>query len=256
MRVERITRYPVKGLSPEVMEEVALTAGQGLPEDRRFAFAHADAPFDPAAPTWLQKRHFACLMAHARVARIRSAWDSAAGLLALRADGMAPLDAALGTEAGRAAAAAWITDFMGEEARGPLRLAEAPGHAFTDIAAKAVSIIGLNSVKALEEKVGMALDPLRFRANVLVSGGLPFAEFGWIGKEILLGGTRLRVFKRTQRCAATEVNPATAERDARPQRWLREHFGHMDMGIYAEVLEGGRVALGDALEPVQAELLG
>ena len=61
--------------------------------------------------------------------------------------------------------------------------------------------------------------------------------------------------KRTVRCAATEVNPETAERDAKPQRWLRERFGHGDLGVYAEVLEGGRVAAGDALEPLQADLL-
>jgi MOSC domain-containing protein YiiM len=44
------------------------------------------------------------------------------------------------------------------------------------------------------------------------------------------------------------VNPDTAERDAAPHRWLREHFGHADLGVYAEVLEGGRIAVGDALE--------
>ena len=59
------------------------------------------------------------------------------------------------------------------------------------------------------------------------------------------GGGALR---RTRRCAATEVNPATAERDAKPPKWLLEHYGHADLGIYAEVLEGGRVAVGDALE--------
>ncbi|NKC29908.1 MOSC domain-containing protein [Falsiroseomonas selenitidurans] len=256
MRIERICRYPVKGLSAEVLGAVRLTAGEGLPEDRRFAFAQGDSPFDPAAPAWLQKRHFACLMANAKVAAIRAAYDAPSQLLALQAPGQAPLQADLATEAGRSQAAAWMTEFLGEEARGALRFAMAPGHAFTDIAAKAVSLIGLASIQALEAKAGMALDPLRFRANILFSGAAPFAEFDWIGREILLGGARLRVFKRTQRCAATEVNPETAERDARPQRWLREHFGHADLGVYAEVLEGGLVATGDALAPVQPDLLG
>ncbi|MDP3418068.1 MOSC domain-containing protein [Falsiroseomonas sp.] len=256
MRVERISRYPVKGLAPEVMEEVALTPGQGLPHDRRFAFAQGDSPFDPAAPVWLQKRHFACLMANARVAAIRSAYDPIRHSLLLRAAGMEDLEAAIGTQEGQEAAAAWMTAYLGPEARGALRFAEAPGHAFTDIATKAVSIIGLASVQDLGARFGMALDPLRFRANILFAGAAPFAEFDWMGREILLGGARLRVFKRTQRCAATEVNPATAERDAKPPKWLREAFGHADLGIYAEVIAGGRVALGDALAPVQAELLG
>ena len=37
--------------------------GECLPHDRRFALAQGDAPFDPAAPAWVQKRHFGCLMA-------------------------------------------------------------------------------------------------------------------------------------------------------------------------------------------------
>ena len=248
MRVERITRYPVKGLSPEQLEEVELEPGQGLPHDRRFAFAQGDSPFDPAAPAWLPKRNFACLMANARVAAVRSAFDPRTNTLSLAAEGRAPLVAELSTEAGRLAAAAWMTAFMGEEARGELRFSEVPGHAFTDIPQKAVSVIGLASVAALGERAGMELDPVRFRANILFSGALPFAELDWVGREVLLGGARLRVFKRTRRCAATEVNPATAARDAKPPKWLLQTYGHADMGIYAEVLEGGRVAVGDALE--------
>jgi hypothetical protein len=248
MRVEHIFRYPVKGLSAEAMDEVSLTSGEGLPHDRRFAFAQGDSPFDAANPTWLQKRHFACLMANAAVARIHAAYDPVAHAIALRAEGHAPIEANIAEAEGRAALAAWMTRFLGPEARGALRFAEAPGHAFTDIAAKAVSIIGLNTVAALSEKAGMMLDPLRFRANVYFAGGAPFAELDWVGREVLLGGARLKVFKRTGRCPATEVNPATAERDVKPQKLLREHYGHADLGIYAEVLEDGRVAVGDALE--------
>jgi uncharacterized protein YcbX len=250
MRVERISRYPVKGLSPEYMDEVELRPGECLPHDRRFAFAQGDSAFDEASPTWLPKRNFACLMANARIAAIHSAYDPAGDLLALKAEGAQPLLADLSDPAGRAAAAAWITGVMGEEARGALRLAEVRGHAFTDIPQKAVSIIGLASVEELGQRGGLALDPLRFRANFLFSGALPFAELDWVGREMLLGKARLRVFKRIQRCAATEVNPETTLRDARPPKWLLQHYGHADMGIYAEVIEGGRVQAGDALELV------
>lgn len=247
MRVERISRYPVKGLSPEYLDEVTLTPGQCLPHDRRFAFAQGDSPFDPDDPKWLPKRNFACLAANARVARIQAAYDPATATLALRAEGAPPLRADLADSAGRTEAAAWVTAYMGEEARGALRLAEVPGHAFTDIPQKAVSIIGLASVAELGARAGMALDPLRFRANILFSGAAPWAELDWVGREMLLGQARLRVFKRIQRCAATEVNPETAERDAKPPLWLRQGYGHADMGIYAEVIEGGRVQAGDPL---------
>ena len=253
MRIETIYRYPVKGLTAEALEEVDLTPGETLPHDRRFALAQGDAPFDPAAPAWLPKRHFACLMANARLALVHSAFDARSGDLLLRIPDAAPILETTRTEEGRAAIAAALAAFLGEEARGSPRLVEAPGHSFSDVARKVVSIIGLSSLHALERAAGMTLDPLRFRANVYVSGGSPWAEFDWIGQEIQLGQARLRVVKRIVRCAATEVNPATGLRDADPPRWLRRHFGHADLGVYAEVLEGGRIAVGDALEALSPD---
>ncbi len=248
MRIETIHRYPVKGLSPEPMERVDLRPGDGLPEDRRFAFAQGNSRFDPAAPEWMPKANFACLMANARLARVRSTYDTATGRLLLSAPDAPSVEADLRTPEGRDRAEAWLTAYMGEEARGRLRLAEAPGHAFTDIPAKAVSLVGLASVAALGDRIGMWLDPVRFRANILFSGAEALAELDWVGRELRVGATRLRVFKRTKRCAATEVNPETAQRDARPPAALRELYGHADLGIYAEVLEGGPVALGDRME--------
>ena len=52
------------------------------------------------------------------------------------------------------------------------------------------------------------------------------------------------------RCPATQVDLETGERDCDVPRLLREHFGHADLGVHAAVLEGGRVAVGDSLEPV------
>lgn len=256
MRVEHIYRFPVKGLTAEALEDVHLTPGQCLPHDRRFALAQGDSPFDLAAPGWLPKRHFGCLAVNARLALLHSAFDPRTGQLALRPpEGGLPLVADTRTAEGRAALGEYLARFLGEEARGTPLFVEAPGHNFTDVAAKCVSIIGLASLRALEQAVGMRLDPLRFRANVYVSGGLPWSEFELVGQEILLGAARLRVSRRIIRCPATEVNPETAARDARPPQWLRQHFGHADLGVYAEVIEGGRLAVGDALEPLQGALL-
>jgi hypothetical protein len=249
MQVEQIARYPVKGLSPEYLHEVDLSPGEGVPHDRRFAFAQGDGAFDPTAVRWLPKRNFACLAINARLAAIRAAYDPLENVIRLT-NGMDGIAADLNTPSGRKAAADWITAYMGSEARGALRLAEAPGHAFTDIPEKALSVVGLESVAELGRRGGMSLDVLRFRPNIIFSGGAPFAELGWIGRELILGSARLRVFKRTQRCAATEVNPHTAERDARPPLWLRQNYGHADMGVYAEVVVAGRVAVGDALSAV------
>ena len=62
-------------------------------------------------------------------------------------------------------------------------------------------------------------------------------------------GARLRVTKRTERCAATNVDPVTGQRDLAIPRTLMQRLGHADCGVYAEVVTGGRVAEGDALAP-------
>lgn len=248
MRVEHIYRYPVKGFSAEALEDVVLSPGKCLPHDRVYAFAQGDSPFDTAAPVWIRKTNFACLAANARLAKLHTAYDPKTSQLIVRPPDGPPLLANLASAEGRAALEEFMTNYMGEEARGRLRLATAPGHNFTDIPQKSVSIISLASLAALERAHAMALDPLRFRANIYVSGGAEWGDFDLMGQDIQLGTARLRVWKRIVRCPATEVNPATAERDATPPRVLRTNFGHADLGVQAEVLEGGRVALGDSLE--------
>ena len=54
----------------------------------------------------------------------------------------------------------------------------------------------------------------------------------------------LRVTRPITRCPATEVNPETAERDADPVAELRRLYGHVELGVHAEVIEGGRFAVG------------
>ncbi len=253
MRVEQIYRYPVKGFSPEALEQITLSAGQCLPFDRVFALAQADAPLDPDKPAWLRKTNFACLAANARLALLHTAYDTATDTWLIRPPGGEPLRARVSTAEGRAAAEDFLTAFLGEEARGRLRLVRGNGHHFTDIPEKSVSIISLKSLAALERACGQQLDPLRFRANFYVSGGMEWGDFALLGQEVMLGRARLRVWKRIVRCAATEVNPATAERDANPPRELRKAFGHIDLGVQAEVLEDGLVAVGDALEAIQPD---
>jgi uncharacterized protein YcbX len=45
-----IYRYPVKGLTPERLPDVALVPGQTLPADRQYAIENGPIGFDPAAP--------------------------------------------------------------------------------------------------------------------------------------------------------------------------------------------------------------
>ena len=59
--------------------------------------------------------------------------------------------------------------------------------------------------------------------------------------------TPTRRVKRIVRCPATNVDPDTAARDMTIPEDLKKNFGHMDCGIYGEVVAAGSIAPGDAL---------
>lgn len=247
LRVVNLYRYPVKGLSPEPLERVDLKPGEGVANDRRFALAHGSTRFDPAAAEWLPKTNFLMLMRNERLARLRTRFDDASGTLTIERDGKLVLKSNILDHSGRMVAEQFFTAFAGSEARGAPRLIESPGHMFSDSRHKVISIIGLASIRDLERVARLPVDPRRFRANLYFDGGRPWQEFGWPGQEIGVGGVRLRVRSRIGRCAATDVNPETARRDMTIPRTLQDGFGHVDLGIYAEVLTNGAIAVGDEL---------
>src|SRR5215468_6956682 len=132
------------------------------------------------------------------------------------------------------AIAAFFAAFCADELRGPPRVLHAPGHSFSDVARKVVSIINLASVAALETAIGAPVHPLRFRGNVYVMGWPAWHEFDLLGKEIAIGkSARLKIVKRIVRCAATNVDPDTGARDLVIPETLLRSFGHADCGVYA-----------------------
>lgn len=252
-----IRRYPVKGLSAEELTRVTLTTGQGLPHDRRFALARGAIDFNPANPTWLRKTNFFMLMRDASLARLRTGFNDESGVLTISLDGEEIASADITTPAGRADLERFFTGFLGEDARDAVpRILEAPGHMFGDASRKDgadsdkyVSVIGMESIRTLERHVDCPVDPIRFRANLYVEGSAAWEEFDWVGQIISAGNAKLRVLSPITRCAATQVNPATAERDLNIPKALQQGFGHIHMGIYAEVIESGTVAVGDHITP-------
>jgi hypothetical protein len=181
------------------------------------------------------------------LAQLQVTFAPESGLLTIRRGGK-PVVAAKATDPlGRTLIDQFFAGFMGDAARGAPRLMEAAGHMFSDTPEKYVSLINLASVRDLERVVRRPVHPLRFRGNLYLADTPAWSEFSWIGCEIAIGQARLRVTKRIDRCGATNVDPETAERDMNIPRALQQGFGHIDMGVYAEVVHGGTIAAGDPI---------
>src|SRR5260370_27706870 len=97
--------------------------------------------------------------------------------------------------------------------------------------------------------------PRRFRANVYVEGWTAWHEFDLVDKTLAIGEVRLKVVKRITRCAAVNVDPETAARDLAIPQALTRRLGHSECGIYAEVVAGGTIAVGDMIAPEEPDLL-
>lgn len=247
--VAAIFRHPVKGFTPESLDHVDLAPGEGFPHDRVWAVENGPSGFDPEAPAWTSKQKFTVLAAIPRVAAARTRYDEATGVFSAEAEGWPTFAGRLCEAEGRQAFAAWLTRFLdADDVRGPLRVMDARGgFRFTDHPLGQVSVINLASVRDLSAKMGVELDPLRFRANLYVEGWPAWAENDWAGRGLMAGWARASVFKPIVRCAATEVDPATGVKDLEVVKALFDNYGHAHCGVYVHVTSAGRVALGDAV---------
>lgn len=253
--VKALYRYPVKGLSPERLDSVVVAAGEGFPGDRELAIALPETQFDPANPQPLRKTSFAVLVQHAKLASLETSFDHGTRVLTISRSGRLEARGDLASPDGLRAIEDHLERFIGTDIGGRPRIVGAAGHRFTDVSVvsremmMAVSVINLATVRDLEARIGRRVDPLRFRANMYIDGVAPGAELDWVDRVVRIGDVALVGARRTRRCAATEVDPATAQRDLAVPKALYDQYGHMDCGVYLYVQGGGRIAVGS---PVSA----
>ena len=240
-----IYRYPVKGLSAEQMPAVDLAPHAPLPWDRAFAIENGPGRFDPLKPTHVPKISFLTLMRHADLATVQSRFDPVTQTLSISRDGGEVARGDLGTPAGRAIIAQFFAEHMKDSVKGPPRVVRAQGHVLSDAAETCVHIVNLGSVADIERVAAQPIDPLRFRPNLVLTGAAAWSEFDWVGRTVRIGEATFEVIERTDRCAATNVDPQTGRRDLDIPALLLRNRGHSDMGVYARVVTGGRVKTGD-----------
>ena len=247
-KITGIYRYPVKGLTPEPLSRAELNVGQTLRSDRRYAIENGPSGFDPSTPKWLPKPHFLMLQRDEWLAPLRAHFDDDSHVLTLRRDGAMVAQGDLETAEGRAAIERYFADTHISRIKGPPKVLASPGHSFSDVPRKVISIINLASLRAIENLVQAPVDPLRFRANVYVEGWPAWHEAGLLDQTIAIGSAQAKVVKRITRCAAVNVDPDTGARDLMVPQALMQRLGHNECGIYAEIITDGGAAVGDTIE--------
>lgn len=84
-----------------------------------------------------------------------------------------------------------------------------------------VTLASRTSVEQLGRWMGSPLPAQRFRSNILIDGGDPFAEDDW--QRIGVGAVDFRVAKAVDRCVMTTIDPQTLERSKEPIATLARH---------------------------------
>lgn len=224
-RVRELRRYPVKSMGGESLDAVEVD-DRGLVGDRWWAVEDPEGRFATGKDTRRFRRRdpvfgYAAATTDAGVVVRRgdAAWR--AGDPALDAD----LSAAMGL---------------------PMRVAvEADVPHFDD---GAVSLIGTASLAWCEANLDVDADRRRVRPNVVIETAEPFVEETWLGRVVRIGAVELRVTQRIERCRTVDLPqdgvPATTQ--------LLKALGRtrdVCLGVYAEVVRPGRIAVGDAVTP-------
>ncbi|MGH3118236.1 MAG: MOSC domain-containing protein [Gaiellales bacterium] len=159
--------------------------------------------------------------------------------------------------AGRIVEGPWSEALSGLAGRS-LRLVrtEEPGHG-TDRGGRAgVSLVGTASLEALATAAGVErVDGRRFRMLFGVDGVPAHAEDKWIGRRVRIGDAVIRPRGNVGRCAVTTQDPETGVPDLDTLRVLGQYRGDVEtseplpFGVWGEILEPGRVRLGDPVVP-------
>lgn len=251
--IRSLYRYPIKGLTGESCHKLRLIDAEGIMGDRAFAIARQPNVFDPDVRRTTNKSNFLMLMRDEALASLETKFDEHAKILTVKQNDKLVLKEQIDREAGQNALSVFLQNHLKDRTLSP-EIISSPGYKFTDLSARspekmrAISLVNINSISALEKATNKGIDPRRFRANIYFDNVPAFEEFDWVDQLIAIGSSEAQVTMRTKRCAATQVNPQSAKRDIDIPKELRNHFGHSDMGVYAEITTTGIVSINDRVE--------
>ena len=251
MKIIELWQFPLKGFGGSQIKFARLRPGSYFPNDRQFAISIGTAKTTHAIfSTWFPKAHFLQLMSNETLAEYSCRYSENTsqpelelfhfGKICIRINPKIP-DDCQNLEI-------FIAKNLEKHLKGQPRLMQNKAQAFSDQPTPLISIVYKSSLAAFASATNTIADNRRFRINIVIDGGDAFTEESLIGKKIKLGSALLYVKKPVGRCAAINVDPKTAFRsDCDYVAVMKREFGHSNIGIFAEVLNGGSINVGDPL---------
>lgn len=244
-QVAQLWRHPIKSHGREALDSVTLTAGQTMPWDRHWAVTHDATKF--MAGSWAACPNFMIGTRTPGLAGLWAALDEATCTVTLRHQSLGTVTFCPDDPAGQAAFLAWISPLCPQDRARPVAVVKGP-MGMTDTAFPSISIMNTASHQAVADAAKVPVEPERWRGNIWLDGLDPWAEHGWIGQNLTIGPVVLAVREPIGRCLHTAANPVTGVRDVDTLGTLERSFGHKNFGVYAEVVTGGTIRLGDGAE--------
>ena len=77
--------------------------------------------------------------------------------------------------------------------------------------------------------------------------GQEYPEESWVGRVVRIGGLRMRVDQRDNRCVMITIDPVTLDRNPEVLRVVAQERDNQ-FGVYGSVVAPGRVVVGDPVE--------
>jgi uncharacterized protein len=110
-------------------------------------------------------------------------------------------------------------------------------------------LIGRASLDELNLRLEQKIPMLRFRPNIVFTGGGPFEEDDW--KQINIAKVKFKITKPCARCVVTTIHLETGKKGKEPLHTLslyRQQNGKVLFGQNMIALEKGTVHIGDCIE--------
>ena len=256
--VESLWRYPVKSMAGEAMDE-AFMGFSGFYGDRCYAvrnsaarkgFPYLNANVQPRMLLYHPK--FRHPERAAKPPNLTEATNIAPGVTPANADAndlmldvMTPTGATVSID-DPALLKLLCTGLRGEN---HLKLVRSD-RALTDC--RPISLISLQTIRQIEDEVGVPADKRRFRANIYLdlAAGNGFAEDELVGRRLRVGAkAEVVVLQRDPRCKVISLDPDTSEHNPAIFRTVAQKHG-ADAGVYCAVVVEGIITVGDVIELV------